>query len=116
MNWGTNRSRGWSITDLKPPGDVPIYLDCIAPEANSISNYGPPGGPIYLNPPPPDLNGTAKWAGLNGHYRFLIARHGRAINVCMADGSARRVLLEETFQLRWHGTWMAGRIANLPRR
>jgi prepilin-type processing-associated H-X9-DG protein len=41
----------------------------------------------------------------NEHWRFLIARHGRGINACMADGSARWVPLEETYMLTWKSVW-----------
>jgi prepilin-type N-terminal cleavage/methylation domain-containing protein/prepilin-type processing-associated H-X9-DG protein len=40
----------------------------------------------------------------NGYFmgRFVIARHGRAINMGFLDGSARRVELPELWKLRWH--------------
>jgi prepilin-type processing-associated H-X9-DG protein len=44
------------------------------------------------------------------HWRFLIARHGRAINVCFADGSARRIPLEEIYMLHWRGNWTPYRL------
>ena len=52
----------------------------------------------------------------NEHWRFLIARHGRGINGCMADGSARWVPLEETYQMKWNAVWQGYRLTTLPRR
>jgi prepilin-type processing-associated H-X9-DG protein len=45
-----------------------------------------------------------------------MARHGRGINVCFADGSARWVPLEETYLMKWNGVWQGYRLANLPSR
>ena len=44
-------------------------------------------------------------AGSPAHWRFLLARHGRGINVCFADGSARWVPLEETYRMKWSYNW-----------
>ena len=52
-----------------------------------------------------DLRGDGFPLSGADHWRFLIARHGRAINVAFADGSARRVPLEETYMLQWAGVW-----------
>jgi prepilin-type processing-associated H-X9-DG protein len=45
------------------------------------------------------------------HWRFLIARHGRAVNGYMADGSARPIPLEETYQLTWKSDWNKYRLS-----
>jgi prepilin-type processing-associated H-X9-DG protein len=36
---------------------------------------------------------------------FLMARHGRGINLAMADGSARWVQLEELYLMSWQDGW-----------
>jgi prepilin-type processing-associated H-X9-DG protein len=50
---------------------------------------------------------------LTEHWKFLIARHGRGVNACMADGSVRWVPLEETYMLTWKADWTKCRL-NLP--
>jgi prepilin-type processing-associated H-X9-DG protein len=61
---------------------------------------------------PPDLTGkyalpgadpNVKWGG--EHWSLLIARHDKAINVAMADGSARLVPLTDLYQLSWRSNW-----------
>jgi len=43
-------------------------------------------------------------------FRFLMARHGRGINVAMADGSARWVQLEELYLMSWQDGWIKYRL------
>ena len=64
---------------------------------------------------PPNLQGDGLTVGSPEQWRFLLARHGRGINVCMADGGARWVRLEETYQLTWNASWKPYRL-HLPGR
>ena len=50
------------------------------------------------------------------HYRILIRRHGRAINVAFADGHAQKVPLEETYLMRWTPFWRPYALKNLPKK
>ena len=59
--------------------------------------------------PPPDLNGNVT-AGSEPHWFFLLARHGRGINVCFADGSASWVPLEDTYRMKWSRYWKGYRL------
>ena len=59
--------------------------------------------------PPPDLNGNVT-AGSPAHWRFLLGRHGRGINVCFADGSASWVPLEDTYRMKWNRYWKGYRL------
>ena len=43
-------------------------------------------------------------------WKFLIARHGRGVNVAMADGGAKWVALEDTYRLQWNGQWYPYRL------
>ena len=96
VGWGSVR-----ITGLRPASEVPMFFDCawITP--------GPPNelGVTFASPAdapqPPDLNGH----GLKPQFLFMLARHGRAINVSFVDGSARRVELPETYQMMWKKEW-----------
>jgi prepilin-type processing-associated H-X9-DG protein len=63
---------------------------------------------------PSNLDGDSLPANAPEHWRFLIARHGRAVNAFFADGSARRVPLEETYLLTWKAGWIKYRL-QLPR-
>ena len=60
--------------------------------------------------PPPDLTGASVNEGSPQHWRFLLGRHGRGINVAMADGSAKWVRLDDVYQLTWNGDWMPYRL------
>ena len=110
------RSFGASITSLKPAGEVPIFFDSVWVDGNDFPN-GAPGAPP---PAPPQLGGgaaaDATIAADNDHWRFLIARHGRGINVAMGDGSAHWVALEDTFQLKWTPFWTKYSLNNLPKK
>jgi len=107
-------SFGWSITNVKPATEVPVFFDSTWVDGNAFPN-GTPQAPPQM---PKDLSGaeSATVASGNDHYRFLIARHGRAINVCFADGSARTVQLEDTFNLQWTPFWVRYTLPNLPRK
>jgi prepilin-type N-terminal cleavage/methylation domain-containing protein/prepilin-type processing-associated H-X9-DG protein len=89
------------LTAVKRLSEVPVFLDAV------FSDFAPP--PItdaYTPPSPPSLRWENYPANVgNEHWRFLIARHGRGINGCMADGSARWVPLEETYMLIWKSVW-----------
>ena len=109
----SNSHFGMTATKLKPTSEVPVFFDSVWVDGWSFPN-GTPEAPAIA---PPDLSG-AHAAGAGGgfdHWRFLIERHGRAINVAMADGSAQRVPLEETFQLRWTPWWNKYSLPNLPK-
>lgn len=80
--------------------DVPVFFDSAYIDARPEN--GTSTAPVE---PPNDLRGDNLPMDMD-HWRFLIARHGRGINIALADGSARRVPLEETYMLRWAGTWV----------
>jgi prepilin-type N-terminal cleavage/methylation domain-containing protein/prepilin-type processing-associated H-X9-DG protein len=89
---------GVYITKLRPAADVPMFLDCIWADAGKPEEFTTPSSA----PAPSSLTGDDT---SHQQFRFLIARHGKAINVCFADGSARRVELPETYQLMWKKNW-----------
>jgi prepilin-type N-terminal cleavage/methylation domain-containing protein/prepilin-type processing-associated H-X9-DG protein len=104
---------GTSATSLKPNTEVPVFFDSVWVDGRDFPN-GTPAQPAIA---PPDLTGA--WAAGAGatkdHWRFLIARHGRAINVAFADGHAARVPLEETFKMQWTPYWIKYSLPNLPK-
>jgi prepilin-type processing-associated H-X9-DG protein len=64
--------------------------------------------------PPPNLRGDKIVPGCPEHWMFLLARHGRGVNVATADGGAHWVPLEETYRLTWTANWQKYRL-RLPR-
>ena len=107
-----NVGRAVTISGLRPSTEVPIFMDAawVDFNADAANAQG------RLTTPPPDLEGTGMFS-VNPHpqsWRFLIARHGRAINVSTADGSARRVPLEDLYLMQWRTNWLRVRISNLP--
>jgi prepilin-type processing-associated H-X9-DG protein len=99
------------ITKVKPATEVPMFLDCAW--ADIAPSNGSPSSPVQ---PPPNLTGE----GLNNapsgteHWRMMLARHGKAINVCFADGSARTVPLPDLYNLTWKKNWEKYTLTNLP--
>jgi prepilin-type N-terminal cleavage/methylation domain-containing protein/prepilin-type processing-associated H-X9-DG protein len=89
--------------------EVPVFLDC------AFVDVRPTNGTELAQPPaPPNLRGDAITLGTPDHWKFLLARHGRGINVVMADGSARWMSPEDTYTLTWKTGWAKYRLANLP--
>jgi len=105
---------GTSITALKPAGEVPVFFDSVWVDGNDFPN----GTPTAQAPPPPNLGGGGASGAPSGndHWRFLIARHGRGINVAFADGHASWVSLEDTFQMKWTPFWEKYSLTNLPKK
>ena len=87
------------INQIRHLSEVPAFFDCATHDV--FPQNGTATTPAEA---PNDLRGEL---GPNApdHWRFLLARHGRAINVGFADGSAKRVPLEETYLMRWSATW-----------
>jgi prepilin-type N-terminal cleavage/methylation domain-containing protein/prepilin-type processing-associated H-X9-DG protein len=99
-------SKSNRLTAVRGLSDVPVFLDAV------FSDFAPPiVTDAYTPPSPPSLRWENYPANVgNEHWRFLIARHGRGINACMADGSARWVPLEETYMLTWKSAWTKYRL------
>ena len=96
------------ISQIKNVTEVPVFFDCSCIDAH------PENWSVTIPAQPPhDLHGELP-VGAPDHWRFLIARHGRAINVGFADGSARRVPLEETYMLQWAAIWEKYRLTLPP--
>jgi prepilin-type N-terminal cleavage/methylation domain-containing protein/prepilin-type processing-associated H-X9-DG protein len=104
--FGSN-SKATKVSAIRTPWDVPVFLD--ATYVDFAPDNGTPDSPVA---PPPNLRGDTPIA--EDHWRFLIARHGRAINCYFVDGSARRVPLEETYELTWNSKWVKYRLDQLP--
>ena len=88
------------LAAVKNTCEVPVFFDCVFVDAE-------PPTYVEADPPatPPNLRGGDVTGGSPQHWRFLIARHGKAINVGFADGSARRVRLDDTYMMQWRANW-----------
>ncbi|HEV8377979.1 MAG TPA: type II secretion system protein [Tepidisphaeraceae bacterium] len=93
------------ITTASMLSQVPVFFDCsyvdAAPKNGSLAH------PVDM---PADLRGTATLSSPD-HFRFLMARHGRGINVDFADGSARWMPLEELYRISWQNSWTPYRLS-----
>ena len=95
------------ITTAHILSQVPVFFDC------SYIDAAPENGTAAVQVQmPSDLRGAATLSSPD-HFRFLMARHGRGINIAFADGSARWTALEETYMVSWQNTWVPYRL-NLP--
>jgi len=108
----SSQSFGPTIAYVKPSHEVPVFFDSVWVDGNAFPN-GTEQAQVAL---PPNLTGqpATTVASNNDHWRFLIARHGRAINVCFADGHATTVQLPDTFRMRWSPYWVPYTLKNLP--
>ena len=114
----TGSSAAWfggNIAQVKPSSLVPIFYDSVWIENQNMINGQE--FPITSEPTPPsNLGGGAVPVNSEFHQRILLDRHGRAINVCFADGHAEKVVLENTYQLKWTPFWRPYPLHNLPKK
>jgi prepilin-type N-terminal cleavage/methylation domain-containing protein len=104
--WGPN------ISFVKQTSEVPAFYD-----ATWIDNIQMPNGRPGAEPEmPQNLQGLAPKGNDNQHWRILIDRHGRAICIAFADGSARKVMLSEVYQCRWTSRWFPYALKTLPKK
>ena len=102
---GTGRW-GDKITHIHNPCEVPLLVDCIWPHVvvynwagETETTYPPTLSQALL---PTDLTGQSAWhSDPTQHWRFLLSRHGRGVNMLMVDGSAHWTPLEEMFLYQW---------------
>jgi len=104
---------GFRITDVSPTTDVPVFYDATWIDNLAMENGTPTAQPT----PPTNLQGALSPAGDgNNDWRFLLDRHDKAICVVFADGHASRVLLPETYKMKWTPYWLKYTRTNLPRK
>jgi prepilin-type N-terminal cleavage/methylation domain-containing protein/prepilin-type processing-associated H-X9-DG protein len=104
---------GPNISYVKPSGSVPLFYDCTWIENAAMVNGTPTSPPTA----PSDLGGAKSPKGSsNNHWRFLISRHNRGINMAFADSSAKWVPLEDTYQQKWTPFWFPYALKNLPKK
>lgn len=94
------------VTAVRDMSDTPLFLDCAFADLKPNNNTA--ASPVDL---PPTLTGQDVKPGGPEHWKALISRHGRAINVCMADGSVHRVPLSEVYTMSWKTGWEKYKLA-----
>jgi prepilin-type N-terminal cleavage/methylation domain-containing protein/prepilin-type processing-associated H-X9-DG protein len=94
-----------NLSAVRTPAEVPVFIDCITIDVQP-ANYSLD----FPAPAPEHLRGDPFPAGAQEHWKFLISRHGRGVNVCMADTSVKWVPLEETYLMTWKKSWMKYRL------
>jgi prepilin-type N-terminal cleavage/methylation domain-containing protein/prepilin-type processing-associated H-X9-DG protein len=104
-NWFRPQRPVTSLTSIKNLPDVPMFFDCAFADVRPENELN--GGPVQ---PPPDLQGKTLRPGQPAHWNVLLARHGRGVNVCMADGHVKWVQLEQIYQMTWHHGWRKYRL------
>ena len=93
------------LTGAKNLSDLPVFLDC------ATFDVRPSDGTLNTPPErPPNLRGDQITLHTPEHWNFLLARHGRGVNVFMADGSARWVRLDDMYSLSWRNDWIKYRL------
>jgi prepilin-type N-terminal cleavage/methylation domain-containing protein len=106
------RPFGTHITSARPSSDVPVFVEAVWVDF-TVDN-GSPNSPVQN---PPNLTGVpAAGSGTPQHWRIMVDRHRRAITVCLADGSARLVPLEDVYNLKWHKIWQPYTLKGLPKK
>ncbi len=76
------------------PGRTPVFADSFWVGSWPFEEYTPPA----------DFLGAGPFSDDPRYYmgRFLVDRHGMAVNVGCVDGSAEKIDLEDMWTLRWH--------------
>jgi prepilin-type N-terminal cleavage/methylation domain-containing protein/prepilin-type processing-associated H-X9-DG protein len=97
---GFGPAGGTYLSDLKNPSNIPVFVDCAYADVRPVN--GSAREPVKL---PANLSGRGLLPGAPEHWKILLARHGRGVNVSMADGSAAWVRLEELYLLNWKADW-----------
>ena len=93
--------RATCLTAVRDTPNVPLFFDSAHPDVLPYMDA--------VQKPPPNLRGTDLFDKPQ-HWRFLIGRHGRGVNVSMADGSARWARLDDMYMLTWKGDWIPRRL------
>ena len=96
-----NDGRAKCLTAVRDTPNVPVFFDSAHPDVRPHLDA--------VQMPPPNLRGD-NLVGKPEHWRFLLGRHGRGVNVSMADGSARWVRLDDMYMLTWKGDWIPRRL------
>jgi prepilin-type processing-associated H-X9-DG protein/prepilin-type N-terminal cleavage/methylation domain-containing protein len=95
---------------VKNSTEVPVFSDGIWPDGwprpdDKVPMSLTAGGYIGSNVPNQGLSADGGVATHMG--RFMIDRHGRAVNIVFADGHAETVPLREMWTLKWNPRWIA---------
>lgn len=91
---------GPRVSNVRRVCETPVFLDAAYADVYPLN--GSEAAPVTS---PPNLRGDALTRTSPSHWLFLLARHGRGVNVAMADGSVRWLPAEDTYTLAWKVNW-----------
>ena len=106
MGWREQPERQWKKLQSKYAADIPMVSDCTWFGTNPISlndSSWPNGGD-----PAPSENWWQRQDPINFNQwgwdmaRLTINRHSRGINMTFMDGSTRKMILNDLWDLKWH--------------
>ncbi len=104
--WRNRPECQWKTTQNKYTAEIPMVSDCtwfgtnpISPDDGSLANSGEPAPTAdWWERKDPVAAGDWSW----DMARLTINRHSRGINVTFMDGSARKVILTDLWDPKWH--------------
>jgi prepilin-type N-terminal cleavage/methylation domain-containing protein/prepilin-type processing-associated H-X9-DG protein len=94
-----------SLGAVRNASKVPAFMDCAFVDVEPRN-----GNPTQPVRPPPNLSGEGVTPDEPEHWKILLARHGRGINVYFADGGARWVQLDDVYTVAWKADWVPYRL------
>ncbi|HTW95788.1 MAG TPA: hypothetical protein VMD30_13380, partial [Tepidisphaeraceae bacterium] len=116
-----------SIASIRDTWEVPLFMDCtacdVAPLNFADTELNQPSlaqtGSVSLDNStymPSNLTGSVAQPFTNVYqfWRLCIARHGRAINICMLDGHAETVGLANLYEYTWYAGWQKYALTTMP--
>ncbi|MGE5293877.1 MAG: type II secretion system protein [Solirubrobacterales bacterium] len=118
MGWRGQPQRQWKTTQVPRTSEIPMVSDCTWFGTNPVSLYDrtssnggrPTPTRDWWEQKNPDEPGDWDW----DMARLTIDRHSRGINMTLMDGAARKVILTELWELRWHREYEPVHDAEIP--
>lgn len=101
--WGGAPENQWRRLQSKYASDIPMIADCVWFGANPMSLKDSKGNRAKV-PPTEDFWETSPAFGWD-MAEFCLNRHSRSINMTFMDGSTRKVVLTDLWNLKWHKTF-----------
>ncbi len=107
MGWRANGPRRqWQRLQSRYAAEIPMVSDCtwfgtnpISPDDSALANSGEPAPTAdWWERKDPIVPGDWSW----DMARLTINRHSRGINAAFMDGSSRKVILTDLWELKWH--------------
>ena len=110
VGWRDRPQYHWRTVLQAKASQIPVLMDC------TWFGASPDNPDVDLTEDPLEVTSRSYWSERtystvnwsNDIARLLIARHDFAINMCLMDGSAKEVDLEDLWVFKWHKEFKAG--------